>query len=450
MTTLNKIIFSIALYLISISVFSQNHKHLVIISIDGFRPDFYLEKKWPTPNLKSLAKNGVYVNGVNGIFPTVTYPSHTTLVTGVGPDKHGVYYNTEIDDKGQSRNWIYDFSSIQEQTLWEVAKEKGLTTASVSWPITANCPFIDYNIPEIWSFQNPLDRRDATKKYANPKGLFEETIDNATGKLDIDEYNLTSLAMDQNLARIASYILKEYKPNLLTIHLPNTDGAQHKQGREGDLVMKAIAGADQAVSTIIEGLKKADLLNQTDIIITGDHGFVTVHTTISPNIWLNQLGLLSKENNQKDKAFFFSTGGSAFLHLKDKNDKNTLQKIRQKLNNLPYSIKKMFRIISKEEMITRGADPNAVLAISGTNGYGFSNKRDGNLLNNTHGGKHGYYPDNRNIQTGFIGFGPSFQKNRLIPEIQIEDIAPLAAKLLGTNLKNSKGVIYKSMLISKK
>lgn len=435
-----KVVFTLLITLFHLVSWSQEAKHLVIISVDGFRSNFYMENKWPTPNMKELAHKGVYAKGVNGIFPTVTYPSHTTLITGVGPDKHGIYYNTEINEKGESGNWIYDFSKIKSKTLWQVAKEKGLKTASVSWPISVNSPFIDYNIPEIWSFENPMDRRGATQKYAYPKGLFQEVVANATGNLEMNDYNLSSLKMDQNLARIAGYILKTYKPNLLTIHLPNTDGAQHKNGRDGIGVEKAIAGADQAVSTIIDALKKAKMFESTNIIITGDHGFVTVHTSISANLWL-------KEINVEDKAFFFSTGGSTFLHLRNKNDKKTLNKIVEKLNSLPFSIKKMFRVISKEEMATRGADPSAVLALSAEKGYSFSNAKDGELLISKHGGKHGHFPDNKEIQTGFIAFGPSFEKGKIVEQIQIEDIAPLAAYLLNTKINNNNNVIYQGMLI---
>jgi predicted AlkP superfamily pyrophosphatase or phosphodiesterase len=248
--------------------------------------------------------------------------------------------------------------------------------------------------------------------------------------------------MDQNLARIAGYIIKTYTPNLLTIHLPNTDGAQHRNGRDGVGVEKAIAGADQAVSTIMDALKKANILEQTNIIITGDHGFYTVHSSMAPNLWLKELVVLDKD------TFFISTGGSAFLHMKDKNDTKTIEKIVEKLEGLPFSIKQAFRIISRDEMTSRGANPDAVLALSANDGFSFNNDREGDLIKSAHGGKHGQFPDTKNIQTGFVAFGPDFKKGILFPEIQMEDIAALAAYVLGTQLESSKGIVYKSMLNS--
>src|SRR6185503_8787817 len=69
-------------------------KKVVLISIDGFRPEFYLEDRYLTPTLKSLRDQGVFAIGAEPVFPSLTYPNHTTLITGVYPSKHGVLSNT--------------------------------------------------------------------------------------------------------------------------------------------------------------------------------------------------------------------------------------------------------------------------------------------------------------------------------------------------------------------
>ncbi|UGU16456.1 ectonucleotide pyrophosphatase/phosphodiesterase [Sinomicrobium kalidii] len=418
---------------------AQEVKHVVLISIDGFRPEFYKEDYWPAANLKIMAEKGVYADEVRTIFPSVTYPSHTTLSTGVLPAEHGIYYNTEVGKDGKPDGWIYDHKKIRAKTIWQAAKEAGKTTASVSWPVTVNNPHIDYNIPEIWSFENPMDRRGATAKYANPRGLFEEAVAEATGKLDIDEYNLSSLRMDVNLGRIAGYIIEKYKPNLLTVHLPNTDGAQHREGRRGDLVKRAVAGADHSVGEIYNALEKAGILEHTAIIITGDHGFVTTHTSISPNLWL-------KENGLDDKAFFFSTGGSAFLHLKNGNDKTTVGKVRKMLEGLPLTQRSTFKVIEEKQIREMQGHPDVQLAISARRGFCFDNDTEGPLLKEKRGGKHGYYPDFHDIYTGFIGFGAGFEKEMNIPFMQLEDIPSIAALLLGIDFPRSGGMAYPGIL----
>src|SRR5688500_13433537 len=86
-------------------VAQQKAKYVILVSIDGFRSDFYKDASWATPHLQQMSKSGVYAQGMNGVFPTVTYPSHTTLVTGVTPSKHGILYNTIPEPGGEGGQW---------------------------------------------------------------------------------------------------------------------------------------------------------------------------------------------------------------------------------------------------------------------------------------------------------------------------------------------------------
>src|ERR1700709_678443 len=96
---------------LNLSVFAQQTatplaKYVILVSIDGLRPDFYMDTDWPTPNLQFLKAHGVYAQGVRGIFPTVTYPSHTTIITGAYPAKHGVVDNEIFSaDTGATSVW---------------------------------------------------------------------------------------------------------------------------------------------------------------------------------------------------------------------------------------------------------------------------------------------------------------------------------------------------------
>ena len=124
---MKKFFFTICLVLTALaSAVAQKTKYVVMISIDGLRPEFYKDPSWPAPNIQALARNGVYADGVRGVFPTVTFPSHTTMVTGALPAKHGIYYNTPFEPEGQTGNWYWDESQIKVETLWDACKKKGL------------------------------------------------------------------------------------------------------------------------------------------------------------------------------------------------------------------------------------------------------------------------------------------------------------------------------------
>ena len=77
-------------------------QHVVIISVDGFRPDFYRDASWPAPTIQSMAEEGAHAERVRSVFPSVTYPSHTTIMTGVLPARHGIYYNRPFEKDGQT------------------------------------------------------------------------------------------------------------------------------------------------------------------------------------------------------------------------------------------------------------------------------------------------------------------------------------------------------------
>lgn len=429
-------------------VAQQKAKYVILVSIDGFRSDFYKDASWATPHLQQMAKAGVYAQGVNGVFPTVTYPSHTTLVTGVTPSKHGILYNTMPEPGAEGGQWYTETKQIQSETLWEAVKKAGMKSASVSWPVSVGAP-IDYNIPEIWSKENPSDRRGATAQYATPKGLFEEAVENATGKMQINDYNLSSPSMDQNLARIAGYIIRTYKPNLLTIHLPCTDGAQHAEGRESELLRRTISGADNAIGIIIDALQKAGIKDSTAIIVSGDHGFVDTHSSFAPNVWLAKKGLTGKGKDDW-KAWFIPTGGAAFLRLKNADDKATLQQVRQMLEELPEGYNKQFRIIEKPELIKSGCDPEAVLALAAVQGITFNGASTGDEFRTGKGGTHGYYPDFAEIQTGFVASGAGIKKGGVVPVMSLTDVAPIVAYLLGIEMKQATGTVYPGIMEQKK
>ena len=100
---------------------SQQSKYVILVTVDGFRPDFYLDASWGTPNLHMMKDSGVSAKGVNPIFPSVTYPDHTTIITGVPPAKHGIYYNAPFEPQGASGEWYFHYDSIKVPTLFDAA-----------------------------------------------------------------------------------------------------------------------------------------------------------------------------------------------------------------------------------------------------------------------------------------------------------------------------------------
>jgi len=423
--------------------FSQLTRHVVLISIDGFRPEFYLDSLWPAPVMQQLKKTGVYAQKVKSVFPSFTYPSHVAMLTGALPARSGIYYNAPFEPEGSSGKWNWFIKDIKVPTLWTSIKAAGLTSAAVEWPVSVG-EEITWNVPEIWDTKKPSDRITETRKYAT-KGLIEEIELNATGKLDGENMNEEYVSLDENAGRMAAYIFKTYKPNLLALHFACVDGAQHEQGREGEKVKLAVATADRAIGNILEAIEKAKLTDSTTIIITGDHGFMNMQQVIRPNIWLKKAQLLGEGRSWKIK--FQPAGGSAFLYVQNKKDEQSINKVKQLLNQLPAEIQKYFTIYDRKKLDAMGADSNAVLALAAVPGIVFSGSVEGDELSQVKGGgHHGYDPEIAEMHTGFIGYGPGFNKGVVIAAMGVKDIAPIIARLLGLTFKSPDGILYKDLV----
>jgi predicted AlkP superfamily pyrophosphatase or phosphodiesterase len=423
-------LFTILLFA-SLIGFAQKVEHVILVTIDGFRPDYYLDPSWKTPTLAQMLKDGVHANGVNSVFPSMTYPSHTSIVTGVRPAKHGIYFNSMFEPNGSTGKIYYEDSSIKVPTLWTAAKAKGLKTAALMWPVSVGAP-VNFNFSDVGSMGEKIREERAV-----PTGIVAELKKNLFNDSPRIEYG-----KDRNIANIAAYIIKKDKPNLMTMHFFGVDHYSHQEGREGPAVSAAIAHADSSLAIVIDAIKSAGIWDKTVFIVTGDHGFMDVTTSVSPNIWLIKNGFITDVKKDEWKAQFYSVSGSGYLYLKDKNDKKTATEVLTMLNNLPAEEKKFFKIIDRKQLDKAGANPEVAFAITAENGASLGNAMTGDAVKSRNkGGAHGHFPDFREIRTGFVAVGPGIKKGSVIQEMNVIDIAPYISKLLGLSLPGVEGKI---------
>ena len=439
---------SITCSLLFVSNLFGQVKHVILISIDGFHPDMYLDKRWPTPNLQYLMKKGTYADHCLSVFPAYTHPAHAAMETGALPARSGIAYNQPINSHGE---WNWYYNTIKAPTIWQALKDNRMTTAAIMWPNVVDGP-ITYNLGEIWDEDHPDDRGTLVRRHAIPKGLYEEIERNATGKLDSTSMNDNYFSLDENTGRMAAYVFKTYKPNFLAMHFACVDGKEHDDGRDADSVRLAIESNDRAIGDLMQAIDQSGLKDSTVVIVVGDHGFSTIHQVMRPNMLIKNV-----------KARFISAGGSCFLYRlrgAAKSDESLIIKtVTDSLNKLPKGKRKLFRIIDRNELDSMGADSAAILALAAVPGTVFSsssgaaqtinhgpgtliqqNKLDGVFIP-AHGGHHGYDPNLADMWTGFIAIGPNIKKGGHIDEMRVVDIAPLVAKLLGIDFKCPDGLL---------
>ena len=135
-----------------ISAATVHAKPALMISIDGLKPEYVTHASdhgVQLPTLRRFLTEGSYADGVVPVLPSVTYPDHTTLITGVWPEEHGIYNNALFDpDRKLNGAWYWYAESIRVPTLWDAVHQAGIRTASVSWPVSVNATSVDTLIPE--------------------------------------------------------------------------------------------------------------------------------------------------------------------------------------------------------------------------------------------------------------------------------------------------------------
>ena len=217
---------------------------LLLISIDAYRADYI--NRGLSPTLAMLAKDGVQADSMQPSFPSLTFPNHYTLVTGLRPDHHGIVNNTMVDPQlGKfslsNRKAVSDGRWWDEGTpIWETADAHGLRTATMFWPGSeAN---IQGHHPDEWK---PFD-----------------------GAVTADA------RVDQILAWLN--VPAAQRPTFLTLYFDAVDHAGHEYGPDSPQVNDALRNTDAAMARLVRGLKQDGLFDQMNIIVLADHGMASV------------------------------------------------------------------------------------------------------------------------------------------------------------------------------
>jgi predicted AlkP superfamily pyrophosphatase or phosphodiesterase len=398
--------------------------------------------------LQQMRAEGVAVRRARGVFPSVTYPTHTTILTGALPSRHRIDYNSPFEIAGATGIWYWYANAIKVPTLWDAVREAGLSSANVSWPVSVGAP-VDWNLPEIWSLDSKVTAIDTLRNASSPDGLWEEIEREATGRLTDLNFNIDWITRDDRAGDIAAYLLARHQPNLMTVHLIEADHFQHIDGKDGHRVRRALAAADRAISQMVEAAGQAGILDRTAFVVTGDHGFIDLHTRLAPNVWLVEAGLREAERSAGNwRATFHTTGASAFLHLADPSDSEALTIARRALNGLDPEVRSMFQILEREELAQLGASPDAALALSLEPGVTVTSRGNVEAVQKASGANHGFHPGHPEIHTGLLAWGSGIAAGVTLDLTHQTDVAPLIARLLGVSFAAPDGRLHPELLES--
>jgi predicted AlkP superfamily pyrophosphatase or phosphodiesterase len=414
---------------------------LVMISIDGLRPDYVTAGDAhgaKVPNLRRFMKEGAYAEGVTGVVPTVTYPSHTTLVTGVWPAAHGILANTTFDPLQKNyQGWYWYSEDIRVTTLWDAAAQAGRTTASIQWPVTVGAK-ITWNIPEFWRAGTAEDAK--LLRAVSTPGLLNEAA------TEIGEYRGgidTSAEGDEVRGKYAAWLLEKKKPGLLTLHLTALDHIEHETGVFSAEDIATLERLDAVIGKVREAAERV-APGHAIVAVVSDHGFANYDQQLNLFVAFREAKLFTVDDKGKItdwRAMPWETGGSAAIVLKDTQDKATLGEVRELLANLAADpANGIDRVLEAEELHKRGGYPNASFFVSLKPGWRTGASLMGPVVAKVKpGGTHGELPDVPELRAAFFVVGPGIPAGRDLGLIDMRDVAPTLAKEAGLTLAGAEG-----------
>lgn len=415
---------------------------VLLISIDGLQPADVIEAEArgiEVPNLKRFIKEGSYASGVKGVLPTVTYPSHATLLTGVSPSKHGIIGNTTFDPKQINQTgWYWYASDFKVPTLWDAVHVTGRSTANVHWPVSVKTAGITWNIPQIWRTGHSDDAK-LIKALATP-GLVEGLEADLGAYADgIDE----SIEADENRGRFGAALIQQRKPYFTTLYFTALDHEQHEKGPDTVAAYAVLKRIDAIVGKLVS----VQLETQPDSIIAvvSDHGFSKVDTELNLYRAFIDAGLITLDTSgtiSQWEASPWNSGGSSAIVLASPDDTSLVARVSAVLNRLKADpANGIAAVADKAEISKMGGNSQASFYINfapNTYSGGFKGK-DAPLLSRSPGrGTHGYFPESPLMRSSFMMMGKNIPKGRNLGEVDMRAIAPTLAKWLGVSLPDAE------------
>ena len=413
---------------------------VLIISIDGFRPDFYSEgMRKVAPHLFKLSQEGAEApEGIEPVFPSLTYPNHATIATGVYTSKHGVYANTVYSPElGVTSGWYFKESALHAPAIWQVAKDAGKTVAIMRWPVSLGAQ-VDWLLPEIFTPGDfdPAHEWKLLQDNAYPKFLDEVSsfgpLKKVTSLEDLDRYS----------AQAVKWALSTQGPDLTMVHLAWLDLVQHRTGTHSQETRDALAFTDGLVNQIMSFVDPT----RTTVFILGDHGFAdygrVIHLkTIFDEEHLSNQVEIQAEGGQAAIYLRPSNNGSSSTDANSQNNRLSMGRLQARvISVLQKHSKGLYQILDRGKLKRLNAYPFAFCAVEtppGTifDGQGEDTAKDLVEVLHTTKGAHGYLPDRPEMRAGLIIWGKGVSPKNDLEDVSMVDIAPTAAAALGIHMR---------------
>jgi predicted AlkP superfamily pyrophosphatase or phosphodiesterase len=366
----------------------RDKPYVVLISFDGFRPD-YLDR-FELPSFRRVLKRGARARAMIPVFPSLTFPNHYSLVTGLYADRHGIVGNSFYDPDRKETYSLSDRKAVTDGTwyrgepIWVTAETQGMVTAAFFWPGS------EASIKGVV----PTYRKEYNQSTSN-----EERVNGVLEWLRLPE---------------------ERRPHLLTLYFSELDSASHRGAMNSPQIELAAKSLDRSLGTLMDRIDAMPIHDRVYLVLTSDHGMV--ETGRDQTYWLDTMidpGLLQV-------AF---GGPVANLYVKDRSPKGA-QEVRDALSvRLRHGRAYLRRDLPPEFHYSSDPRVGDVVVVMDESWTLATSPSTPKLF--TRWGMHGWDPKLPSMHALFVIAGPGTRPGAVIPEVLNVDVYPLLTELLG-------------------
>ena len=423
----------------------KNQRYIMVISFDGLAAS-----DWDTlqalPNFRRFLAGAGYCRNVYSVYPSVTYPAHVSIMTGRYPAHHGVINNTRFQPNRLTKpEWCWDRRLIHGKTLYELAREKGMTTAAYLWPVTGRAR-ITYNLPEVFSNRWWDNQVLASLR----RGSFWFQIQAALRFGNMIK-GARQPQLDNFLHETVKYALRSRSPQVNFVHYVDLDATRHLYGHNSPEADQALRRHDARLGELLDEFVRAGLDDQVTWVILGDHSSIDEHTAVYLNQFFWEQGWL--QPNQKGgvrwwKVICQHCDGSAYIYVKSP---DLVEPVRSALERFSQENGGCIeQILTGQEARELGATDTCTFMVEARRGYYFLDAcggrsvypiQEGDVGRKPHITKstHGYSPYKPNYTTLFAMRGRGIAEGEVLSSMELVDEAPTMARLIGGTLPEADG-----------
>ena len=424
---------------------------LLVISLDALGaedvPQF--EK---LPAFERILSGGASCFNVSSVYPSITYPAHTSIVTGCYPKKHGIVNNTRFQFRRESPDWFWQRKYIKMPTVYDEVLKDGGKVASFLWPVTAKSK-ITWNMPEIFA-NRPWGNQICTS-LTNGSPAFQAVLQKKFGHM---RKGRRQPELDDFVTECVKYTLAKHRPKLTLVHLTDVDTQRHLHGTTSPQAMEAIVRHDRRLGELLMVLDDNDMAKTTNIIVLGDHYQKDTCKAVHINYWFMQKGWITVRAGhlRQWEVYCKNCDGSAYVYIR-KGYGYLKDAVRELLNELAKDEESGIElVIEGRDGAALGADAHCSFMLEARDGYYFLDSLNGpgisvdSMDDGAGSGKmyatHGYLPGKPGYQTVFMAKGPDIMENVTIPSMCLVDEGPTMASLLGVSLPDADGRVLTGIL----